>query len=104
MKFSEIIKADSQLIQVPFQDGIINIKPYISIEDKYDFATIIMQQSMEDNGLYNPIKIEKYFNLYLAYMFNFASNSSTKFFNIPISSEGIVWYNKSNKPVVSKIS
>ena len=69
MKFSEIIKADNQLIQVPFQDGIINIKPYISIEDKYDFATIIMQQSMEDNGLYNPIKIEKYFNLYLAYMY-----------------------------------
>lgn len=69
MKFSEIIKADSQLIQVPFQDGIINIKPYISIEDKYDFVTIIMQQSMEDNGLYNPIKIEKYFNLYLAYMY-----------------------------------
>ena len=24
---------------------------------------------MEDNGLYNPIKIEKYFNLYLAYMY-----------------------------------
>ena len=69
MKFSEIIKADSQLIQVPFQDRIINIKPYISIEDKYDFATIVMQQSMEDNGLYNPIKIEKYFNLYLAYMY-----------------------------------
>lgn len=69
MKFSEITKADSQLIQVPFQDGIINIKSYISIEDKYDFATIIMQQSMEANGLYNPIKIEKYFNLYLAYMY-----------------------------------
>ena len=69
MKFSEITKVDSQLIQVSFQDGIINIKPYISIEDKYDFATIIMQQSMEDNGLYNPIKIEKYFNLYLAYMY-----------------------------------
>ena len=69
MKFSEIIKADSQLIQIPFQDRIINIKPYISIEDKYDFATIVMQQSMEDNGLYNPIKIEKYFNLYLAYMY-----------------------------------
>lgn len=69
MKFSEIIKADIQFIQVPFQDGVINVKPYLSIEDKYDFATIIIQQSMEDNGLYNPIKIEKYFNLYLAYMY-----------------------------------
>lgn len=69
MKISEIVKADVQLIQVPFQDGVINIKPYLSIEDKYDFATITIQKSMEENGLYNPIKIEKYFNLHLLYMY-----------------------------------
>lgn len=46
----------------------IEVLQYLPIEDKYDLISITLQNSKE-NGIYNPIKLDMYFHLYLVYMY-----------------------------------
>lgn len=51
-----------------FEGNTIEILKYLPIEDKYSLVMVTLQKSLED-GIYNPIKLEQYFNLNLVYMY-----------------------------------
>lgn len=47
----------------------IEVLQYLPIEDKIDLIQIALQKSLE-NGVYNEIKLDMYFNLYIVYMYS----------------------------------
>lgn len=46
----------------------IEVLKYLPISDKYDLIMVTLQKS-EENGIYNPLKLEMYFHLHLIYMY-----------------------------------
>lgn len=51
-----------------FKDKDIEVKKYLPIEDKYDLISIVLQNSYE-NGHFNEVKLDMYFNLYIVYLY-----------------------------------
>lgn len=51
-----------------YQEKTIEVLQYLPFEDKYDLVMITLQNSFENN-IYNPIKINMYFHLYLVMMY-----------------------------------
>lgn len=47
----------------------VNVLKYLPIEDKNSLIAITLQQSMED-GFYNPVKLQLYFELYTVYLYS----------------------------------
>ena len=50
------------------EDKEIEVKQYLSINDKIDLIDITMQKSKEDK-IYNPVKLDMYFHLHLVYLY-----------------------------------
>ena len=46
----------------------IKVLKYLPISDKIDLVQIALQKA-EENGIYNELKLDVYFNLYLIYMY-----------------------------------
>lgn len=63
------LKVNTQPKQIKFQDHDIEVLQYLPIEDKYDLVMVTLQKSYED-GIYNPVKRDLYFHLYLVYMYS----------------------------------
>ena len=61
-------------VNVPVKEISINpavtieVAQYLPIEDKNDMISIALQNS-EENGYYNPIKLDMYLDLYMVYMY-----------------------------------
>lgn len=53
---------------IHFNGSDIQIVNYLSASDKYDFIMITLQKAYE-NGIYNPFKLNMYFNLHIVYMY-----------------------------------
>lgn len=53
---------------IDFNGSQIEILPDISISDKYDLVMVTLQKSFE-KGIYNPVKLEMYFDLNLIYLY-----------------------------------
>ena len=51
-----------------YQEKTIEVTQYLPFEDKYDLVMITLQKSFENN-IYNPMKIDMYFHLYLIMMY-----------------------------------
>lgn len=69
IKYSDLnlsIKQDTIIAHTNFGD--IEVLSYLPIEDKIDLIEITLQNSLE-NGIYNELKMEMYFNLYIIYMY-----------------------------------
>lgn len=70
MKFNEIeLNELVERKQVDYNNTVINVKQYLPIRDKIDLVQIALQQA-EENGVYNEIKLDMYFNLYLVYLYS----------------------------------
>lgn len=63
------LKVNSDVNTFTFMDNEIEVLKYLPIEDKNDLVAIALQKSEED-GIYNPVLLEMYFNLYLVYMYS----------------------------------
>jgi hypothetical protein len=63
------LKVNTQPKKITFQDHEIEVLQYLPIEDKYDLVMITLQNCYEE-GIYNPIKRDMYFHLYLVYMYS----------------------------------
>lgn len=63
------LKVDQHVETFDFGGQSIEVKQYLPIEDKYDLIMIVLQNAEED-GVYNPIKLQMYFDLYLVYMYS----------------------------------
>lgn len=62
------LKTDESVKIFKINDTEIEVLKYLPVEDKYDLISIALQNSKE-NGIYNPIKLDMYFHLYLIYMY-----------------------------------
>ena len=63
------LKVDQRVETFDFGGQSIEVKQYLPIEDKYDLIMIALQKAEED-GIYNPVKIQLYFELYVVYMYS----------------------------------
>lgn len=62
------LKTDTSVNTFDFQGHTIEVLKYLPVEDKYDLVMITLQNA-EENGIYNPVKLDMYFHLYLVYMY-----------------------------------
>ena len=69
MKYSDLNLHINKDIVIAQKDDIeIEVLTYLPIEDKIDLIEIVLQNSLE-GGVYNEMKVEMYFNLYIIYMY-----------------------------------
>lgn len=69
MKYKDLnLKAVKDSSFVIVNDKEIEVLHYLPIADKIDLIQIALQKAME-NGIYNEMKLEVYFNLNLIYMY-----------------------------------
>lgn len=62
------LKINKDVNTLTFEDNNIEILKYLPIKDKYDLISITLQKSFEE-GIYNPIKLDLYFHLYIVYLY-----------------------------------
>ena len=62
------LKAKEEIKTFDFNGNIIEVKQYLPIEEKYDLIMIALQKAKEEN-IYNELKLDMYFNLYLVYLY-----------------------------------
>jgi hypothetical protein len=62
------LKTDNSVKTFQFHNVNIDVLQYLPIEDKYDLVMITLQKSFEEE-VYNPIKLDMLFHLYLVYMY-----------------------------------
>lgn len=69
MNFKDFnLNINTNITTININDIVINIKEYLSIADRYDLVSIVLQNSFED-GIYNPVKMDMYYKLYTIYMY-----------------------------------
>ena len=62
------LKKDTSINIIKIGDVEIEVKNYLPIEEKMSLIDLVVQDSME-YGFVNPLKLEKYFNLYFVYKY-----------------------------------
>lgn len=62
------LKVNTDVNTFDFEGNKIEVLKYLPIEDKYDLIMITLQKA-EENGIYNPLKLDIYFHLHLIYMY-----------------------------------
>lgn len=88
------LKINTGTKNIKINENEIEVLQYLPIEDKYDLIMITLQNS-EENGFYNPIKLDKYFHLFIVYMYTNISftdkqkEDDNKLYNI-LKSNGIL--------------
>lgn len=62
------IKVNTDVKILDFNDNKIEVLQYLPIEDKNSLISITMQNS-EEEGIYNPVKVDMFFHLYTIFMY-----------------------------------
>lgn len=62
------LKVNEDVSTFDFEGQTVEVKKYLPIEDKYDLIMITLQKAEED-GIYNPLKVDIFFHLHLVYMY-----------------------------------
>ena len=62
------IKTNTDVNTIDFNDVKIEVLQYLPVDDKYSLISIVMQNS-EENGVYNPTKVDMFFHLFLVYSY-----------------------------------
>ncbi len=60
------LKINTDVKKISFNDSDIEVLQYLPIEEKISLISIVLQNAYEDN-IYNPIKLEMLFHLYLVF-------------------------------------
>ena len=63
------LKKNNEYNVVKYQETQIHVLKYLPIEDKIDLINIALANAREVNGLYNDLKLEQFFNLYIVYYY-----------------------------------
>lgn len=63
------LKTNKDVNIVDFNGTQLEVLKYLPITDKKDLIDITLQKS-EENGIYDPIKMEMYFHLHIVYMYS----------------------------------
>lgn len=59
------LKPNMDIVEISFNDSVIEVKQYLSTEDKIDLVTAVLELSHDQNNFANPIKIMIYTGLLL---------------------------------------
>lgn len=62
------LKTKADVESFDFGGHQIEVLQYLPIQDKYDLVMIALQKSYEE-GIYNPIKLDLFFHLYIVFMY-----------------------------------
>lgn len=62
------LKVKNEIKTFNFQENEIEVIQYLPIEDKYSLIMSTLAKS-EEHGIYNPLKIDMYFNLHIIYSY-----------------------------------
>ena len=62
------LKVNKEVKTFKFMEQEIEVLQYLPVEDKYSLIMMVLQMS-DENGIYNPLKVDIYFHLYLVYMY-----------------------------------
>ena len=62
------LKLKDEIKEIDFNGNKIEVKQYLSINDKIDLIDITLQKAKE-NRLYDPLKVNMYFHLNLIYLY-----------------------------------
>ncbi len=62
------VNTDVNTFQFGENKAVIEVLKYLPIEDKNDLIHIALQNA-EENGIYNDVLVEMYFNLYIVYFY-----------------------------------
>ena len=62
------LNAKEDIKTFDFNGITIEVKQYLPIDEKYDLISIALQKAKED-AIYNELKLDMYFNLYLVYLY-----------------------------------
>ena len=62
------LKTKADTVIVKYEDNDIEVLQYLPFEDKYDLIMVALQKANEED-IYNPLKLDMYFHLYLIYMY-----------------------------------
>ena len=62
------LKLKDEIKEIDFNGNKIEVKQYLSINDKIDLVDITLQKAKE-NRLYDPLKVNMYFHLNLIYLY-----------------------------------
>lgn len=69
MKYSDLgLRKKDSVKTVKIGEAEIQVLQYLPIEDKIDLIDIALQNAKE-NGIYDEMKLDMYFNLYLVFMY-----------------------------------
>lgn len=69
MKYSDLgLRKKDNVKTVKIGEAEIQVLQYLPIEDKIDLIDIALQNAKE-NGIYDEMKLDMYFNLYLVFMY-----------------------------------
>lgn len=63
------LKVDTAIQKFTFNNYDIEVLQYLPIEDKYDLLSIVAQEAYEE-GVYNPLKLDMLFHLYLVFLYS----------------------------------
>lgn len=66
INFNKSLNNTNKIIE--FNGSIIEVVPYLSVNDKYDLIMITLQKANEE-GVYNCFKIDTFFNLHVIYTY-----------------------------------
>lgn len=69
MKYTDLnLKINTNYSITQIGNKEVKVAQYLPISDKIDLIQIALQKSLE-NGIYNDLKLDMYFNLYIIYMY-----------------------------------
>ena len=79
------LKKNTNVIQINWNDQIIEIKAYLPIQDKLDLIGRIINQSLDDNNFVNPARLNIFLTLELFYAYtniNFTEKQKEDFLGL----------------------
>lgn len=62
------LKTRTDIKTFDYEGNTIEVLQYLPFEDKYSLVMIALQNAQEE-GIYNPLKLDLYFHLFLVYMY-----------------------------------
>lgn len=63
------LKPDVATVSMPWGDYEVEVRKYLPLEDKVEMISRIVNQSVDDNGFYNPLRVNLYLTLEVVYAY-----------------------------------
>lgn len=69
--FSKLgVKVDSEVVLLPWGEYDIEVRKYLPMNEKIEIVNKVINQSADDNGYYNPLRIKVYLALEVIYAYS----------------------------------